>query len=81
MIRTGRFEEFVGEVINIHNEETKDKTLWEIWLHRIFDKSFADFKDSLEPKHEKAPTKEEVASIVDETRNILNGFTITSTKE
>jgi len=77
MIRTGRFEEFVCEVIEIHNEEQKDKTLWEIWLHRIYDKSFADFAQSLEPKDKKAPTNEEVAGIVRETHNILNGFTLT----
>ena len=81
MIRTGRFEEFVVEVINMHNEENKDKTLWDVWLHRVFDKSFADFTESLDQSHKEAPTEEEVANIVNETRNILNAFSPTKPKE
>lgn len=71
--------EFVDEVITIHNEENKDKALWEVWLNRVHDKSFADFAQSLEPRKE-AP-QEEVVNIVMETRNILKSFTPTSQKE
>ena len=75
MIRTRRFEEFVLELVRMHNEEMEDKTLWEIWLHRIFDKGFDEFKKSLGSKKEKAaPTQEEVKSIAMDSRNILAGF-------
>jgi hypothetical protein len=75
MIRTRRFEEYVLELVQMHNEEMEDKTLWDIWLHRIFDKGFDEFKKSLSStKKEAAPTQEEVKSIAMDSRNILAGF-------
>lgn len=74
MISVGRLDEFVSEVINLHNEEYKDKTLWDVWLHRVFDKSYNEFVDGLEGQSKAAPTKEETASIIAETQNMLNNF-------
>jgi hypothetical protein len=75
MIITGRLEEFVNELIHIHNEEKEDQSLWEIWLHRIFDKNFAEFKNSLSGHHETAaPTSEELKSIAMDSKSILAGF-------
>ena len=74
MLGTGRLDEFVNEVITIHNEEYKDKTLWDIWLHRVFDKSFAEFSQSLDDKNTEELSEEEVANIVADTKNMLNGF-------
>lgn len=63
------------ELVQLHNEEMEDKTLWEIWLHRIFDKTFADFKASLGMENETAaPTQEEITSTVQESFNLLAGF-------
>lgn len=63
------------ELVQMHNEEMEDKTLWDIWLHRIFDKGFDEFKKSLSSTHkEAAPTQEEVKSIAMDSRNILAGF-------
>lgn len=74
MIGAGRLDEFVVEVINLHNEEYKDKSLWDVWLHRVFDKSYNEFVDGLEAQNKAAPTREETASIVSETQNMLNNF-------
>lgn len=63
------------ELVQLHNEEMEDKTLWEIWLHRIFDKTFAEFKKSLgEATETAAPTQEEIKSIAMDSMNILAGF-------
>lgn len=74
MIKMRRLEEFVREFVVIHNEETEDKTLWEIWLHRIFDKGFDEFKKSLGKNNEAAPTQEEIKNTVMESKNILTAF-------
>ena len=75
MIRTRRLEEFVIELVRMHNEEMEDKTLWDIWLHRIFDKGFDEFKKSLGgANQEAAPTPEEIKSIATDSRHILAGF-------
>ena len=74
MISSGRLHEFVDEFVRIYNEEQEDKTLWEVWLHRIFDKSFAEFKNSLNQTEKAAPTPEELRSIAQDSMNILAGF-------
>lgn len=74
MIRMRRLEEFVKELVTIHNEEMEDKTLWDIWLHRIFDKGFDEFKKSLSKNTEAAPTPEEIKSIAMDSKGILAGF-------
>lgn len=74
MIRCGRLDEFISEVVTLYNEEYKEKTLWEVWLHRVFDKSFAEFMESVEVNQKAAPTQEEVTNIVLETKAMLNGF-------
>ena len=38
-LENGEFADFVTEVMKIKQEEN----LWELWLHRVFDKSFEDF--------------------------------------
>ena len=54
------------ELVHIHNEEMEDKTLWDIWLHRIFDKGFDEFKKAVSGKQteQAAPTPEEIKSII-----------------
>lgn len=43
MIKTGRLYEFIGEVINIYNEDQEEKALWEFWLHKDFERSYLEF--------------------------------------
>lgn len=74
MIRMRRFEEFVKELVEIHNEEMEDKTLWDIWLHRVFDKGYGEFRKSISENTEAAPTPEELKSTVMESQSILTGF-------
>ena len=64
--------EFVDEIIHMHNEENKEKTLWDVWLHRVYDKSFNDFVEGLEGGA--APTQEDAANIVSESQSILDAF-------
>ena len=74
MIATGRLEEFVNRFITLYNEEMEDKTLWEIWLHRIHDKGFDEFKRSISGETQAAPTPEEIKSIAMDSKSILAGF-------
>jgi hypothetical protein len=78
MISAGRFDDFIREILNIYNEEQEDKTLWEMWLHKVHDKSYNAFKESLGMIGNKkaAPTKEETAEVIQESKTLLNGFRI-----
>lgn len=81
MIRTHRLFEFVNKLVEMHNEEEKDRTLWDVWIHRVFDKSFNEFMEALEDSKKAAPTQEEVTNIVVETKNMLNGFVPVEVKQ
>jgi hypothetical protein len=74
MIRMHRFEEFVMQLVEMHNDEMEDKSMWEVWLHKIFDKSFAEFRDGITGKNTAAPTQEDIKSIAMDSMDILAGF-------
>ena len=50
MIRAGKLCEFVEGLVKRYNDEQREKVIWEVWLHRIFDKSYPDFVDSIDPE-------------------------------
>ena len=69
-IELNRLSEFIYEVWSIHNEEE----IFDIWLHKVDDKSYQDFRDSLIPP--KPVNKEEVVKTIEDSTNILKGFTL-----
>lgn len=75
MMQMGRLEEFVDEFVNIHNEETKDQSLWELYLHHTFlSETYDDFKRKcIVPTFEKQP-KGNLEATVKESFNILDDF-------
>lgn len=78
MIKARRFTEFVDELLKLYKEdkeEEKEKILWDLWLHRVFDKTFSDFVRSQDDDNSAAPpTQEETIEIVRESWKILNSF-------
>lgn len=75
MIATGRFSEFVLEVIRMYSEEEEEKIIWEMWLHKCLDMSYSDFKNILGMRTEKAaPTRDEQVKIVQHSFDMLKGF-------
>lgn len=80
MIKTRRFTEFVDEFLKLYTEDMKEKVLWELWLHRIFDKSYPEFVRSQDDKTAAPPTQEDTIGIVKESLAILNGFAPESEK-
>ena len=74
MILTHRLSEFVDKVIELYNEEKKEDMLWDIWLFRVHDKSYADFVASVDGSKADKPTEQETAEIVKESRGIWLNF-------
>jgi hypothetical protein len=70
MILTHRLSEFVDKVIELYNEEKKEDMLWDIWLYRVHDKSYAEFVASVDGSKADKPTEQETAEIVKESRGI-----------
>lgn len=73
MIRTGRMYEFITELIEIRNEELDEKASWEFWLHKDFERSFAEFRDDLINNEKNASlTKKDLANIVNQSAEIAS---------
>lgn len=71
-IRAGRFSEFVNEFMSIQNEEM----IWEVWLHRVFDMTFDEFKKAIVSASINSikPTKKQIETTLQTSKNILDSF-------
>ena len=76
MIATQRLSEFVHEIMNIRNEEIEEKTMWQFWLHKVYDMSFRDFMDDVKTEKMSAATKEQLETMVNDSRKMLECFDI-----
>lgn len=65
LIISGRFTDFVLEFLEIQNE----KIMWEFFLHKVYDKSYDEFKESMKPV-----PKEQLETTVQNSKSILNSF-------
>lgn len=72
MIHSGRFYEFVREVVILKNEETEEQALWELWLHKNLEQSYAEFRGSLEQSSDAEASEEDLAAIVRQSQKILS---------
>lgn len=71
---TGQLYRFVSEIIKTVNEEMEEKTLWEFWLHKDWERSWPEFRKSLNDKPHAAPTHKETLDIVNESMSIMASF-------
>lgn len=80
MIGTGRLCEFVNEFIKTHNDEEEDKSIWEFWLHKVDNQSWAEFRASVmanKPNGQAAaPTQNEIEDTVRASYEMLEGFSL-----
>lgn len=78
-ISTGRFAEFVLGFIRMNNEEMELKFEWDFYLHRVFDKSFDEYRNEYREvnrinEQNSAMSAATVESIVADAQNILKHF-------
>lgn len=78
---SGRLTNFVEEVIDYISDEYKEKTLWEVWLHKEWEMSWRDFREAQNVKNsnnttrnDAAPTQEEQIDIMKQTMRIMESF-------
>lgn len=75
ILQVGRFHEFVDEFVKIHNEETKDQSIWDLYLHHAFlSESYDDFKRKcIVPTVQEQP-KGNLEATVKSSKSILDDF-------
>ena len=75
MIQANKFGEFVDSFIRKIHKEKNEKLTWEFYIHRIYDKSFNEFKEGLKNDAENQNmSQEDVETTINSSINILNNF-------
>jgi len=72
MVEIGQLADFINELVQIRNEELQEKTMWEYYLHRVYDMSFEEFmKQTKEPEAPETMGKDRMVEIVKDSLDIL----------
>jgi hypothetical protein len=70
-IQTGRFCEFIFEFAGAVQESDE----WEVYLHKVWDKSYSEFKESIETAQKNQNMSElDFETTLQNSMNILNNF-------
>ena len=75
IIQSGRFYDFVVYFDRTIAKEKEEKTLWEYYLHRVYDKSFEAWKEEMRNDlKNKNMSERTIETTVQDSVNILNNF-------
>lgn len=70
MIRLNQLHDFITEVFGTIRDEKE----WEFFLHKVYDKTFDDFRNDMKKMEKEEMTTEQIASVVDESASMLDLF-------
>lgn len=70
-IQTGKFLKFVLKFIELNNDEK----IYDVWIHKVYDQSYEDFKESINSRNEEMD-EGKIETTINESRNILNDFNL-----
>ncbi len=71
LIMTNSLNSFVDDFFDFVNEERN----WEFFLHKIYDKSWSEFSDSIKQSENNEPI--DLGATLVKSKNMLNNFTPT----
>lgn len=80
LIINEQFNEYVQFLLNKEAEDRNDQMLWEYYLHKVYDKSFNDFRKDMLVKSEGESKKNDATDeakrneIIEKSNAILKGF-------
>lgn len=69
LILTNSLNSFVDDFFGFVNEQTE----WEFFLHKVYDKSWSEFSDSIKQSDNQEPI--DLGATLIKSKNILNNFT------
>ena len=73
LILTNSLNNFIDDFFDFVIEERKEKTEWEFFLHKVYDKSWGEFSDSIKQSDDHKPI--DLGATLMKSKNILNNFT------
>lgn len=74
MLDTGQFSDFIDEVVTIRNEEVNEQTMWEYYLHRVFDMPFDEFLKKVKSEDTEPVDMNEIETTVKASQDVLKLF-------
>lgn len=77
-VRSYRLCEFLDEVISMRNADIEEKTNWEFFLHRVFDKSYMEYMREVgrKPAEPEVMEVEQIETTVNKSMQILESLKI-----
>ena len=75
LILTNSLNNFVNDFFNLINEERKEKSQWEFFLHKVYDKSWNEFVNDIETSENQTPI--DLGATLVKSKNMLSNFTPT----
>ena len=73
LILTNSLNNFIDDFFDFIIEERKEKTEWEFFLHKVYDKSWGEFSESIRQSENQKPI--DLGATLTKSKNILNNFT------
>ena len=73
LILTNSLNKFIDDFFDFVIEERKEKTEWEFFLHKVYDKSWGEFSDSIKQSNDQTPI--DLGATLLKSKNRLNNFT------
>ena len=73
LIMTNSLNSFVDDFFDFVIEERKEKTEWEFFLHKVYDKSWSEFSNDMKPSKNQKPV--DLGATIIKSKNMLNNFT------
>ena len=81
MIRAGRFYDFVVEVNSIIHEEKQEELYWDIWLHKVFNQGWEEWRENIRARTEALKvTESDLEATITASYELLNGFNPNTTE-
>jgi hypothetical protein len=74
MIASGRMLEFIERIAKIQSDENEHNTLWEFFLHKVYNKTYAEFLRENKIQHEPPEQAIDFEATINDSFSMLQGF-------
>lgn len=74
LLQNNRLCDFIDNLVKKYNKDTTESIQWELWLHKVHDKSFSDFLKSLGVTPTEKKEHKDIETIFEETQDVYKLF-------
>ena len=73
LILTNSTSDFIYDMFKFINEEKEERTQWEFFLHKVYDKSWKEFIDEIHISNKQKEV--DLGATLNKSKNMLKNFT------